>query len=210
MKITLKKEEIPWPKKGDELFKSDIDWAHNACLNYTHDMSEVYISGYKLAGDVLVGYIKQKKCDQDLLVYPIGFLYRQYLELRLKDIIKLGIELYDMNNKMPTHHKIVELWALAKEILKKAWPKGDIKDLAIIEKCIKEYAKADPASQSFRYSEDREGNKTLEGISHINLRNLANVIERISSLLDGASCGLSEELELKKSIESEYRDEQHC
>jgi len=209
MNPKLKKEEIPWPQKGDKLFKPDIDSEHNACLNYSHDMSEAYISGYKLAGDVLVKHVKQKKRDQDFLVYPIGFLYRQYLELRLKDIIKLGIELYAIDKEMLKHHDILKLWILAKKTLKKAWPKGDHTDLDIIEGCIKEYAEADPFSVSFRYSEDKKGNKTLEGISHINLRNLADAIERISSLLDGSSCGLSEELDLKKSVESEYRNEQY-
>lgn len=83
MKPKVFKEEIPWPKKGDELFKPDIDWKNNACLNFSHDMSEIYISGYKSAGDILVEHVKQKKRNQDFLVYPIGFLYRQYLELRL-------------------------------------------------------------------------------------------------------------------------------
>ena len=204
MKIKICKEEIPWPKKGDKLFKSDSDWMHNACLNYSHDMNETYILGYKLAADTLVEYVKQKKRKQDFLVYPIGFLYRQYLELRLKDIIKIGIELYDIDIKIPQHHDIMQTWTDAKKILKKEWPRGDIKDLIIVEKCIKEYAKIDPVSESFRYSEDKKGRKTLDGISHINLRNLADVIDRLSSLLDGSSDGLSHHLELKKSIESEY------
>jgi hypothetical protein len=207
MKPKLKKEEIPWPKKGDKLFRPDIDWEHNACLNYLPDMSEAYISGYKLAGGILVEYIKQKKYNQDLLVYPIGFLYRQYLELRLKDIIKVGIELYDMNDKVPLHHDIIKLWVLAKVILKKKWPKGYSKDLAIIEKHIKKYAKVDPISMSFRYSADKKGNKALKGISHINLRNLAEVIDRMSALLDGASMGLTEHLDLKKAVESENKFE---
>lgn len=204
MKPKIYEDEIMWPKKGDKLFRQDGDYDFNACLNYSHDMSELYISGYKLAGDALIEYLGRRKRDQDRLVYPICFLYRQYLELRLKDIIKLGIKLYNAKDTLPAHHNTIELWILAKEMVKKAWYKDDDTDLNIIENCIKEYANIDPFSTSFRYAEDKKGNKTLGGITNINLRNLSKGIDKIASLLDGLSCGLAGELDLKESIEYEH------
>jgi hypothetical protein len=74
----------PWPKKGNQLFKSDADWINNACLNFKEDQLNLYAIGYKRAAELLLEHVKNSGRDQDTLVYPIIFLYRHYLELRLK------------------------------------------------------------------------------------------------------------------------------
>ncbi|HMK50182.1 MAG TPA: hypothetical protein VK435_09020, partial [Thermodesulfovibrionales bacterium] len=85
--IALSFETPPPPSADDKLFQSADDWWHNACLNYMHDSWPAYIIGYKKAADILVRHIKQKRRSQDTLVYPIIFLYRQYLELAIKNLI---------------------------------------------------------------------------------------------------------------------------
>jgi hypothetical protein len=56
---------------------------------------------------------------------------------------------------------------------------------------------------AFRYPTDKHGNRSLPDLRHINLRNLSDVIDRIASLLDGASMGLSYYLEQKQEMEQE-------
>lgn len=86
------------------LFQSDNDWKNNACLNFTSDPTHGYIEGYKRAADLLVAHVMEKGKDQDYLVYPITFLYRQHLELRIKEIIADGRNLLDEGSGHPTHH----------------------------------------------------------------------------------------------------------
>ena len=74
----------------EPVFASDHDWHCNACLNWTDDALELYVIGYKHAADNLVAQIVNGDPYQDALVFPICFLYRQYIELRLKEIIKSG------------------------------------------------------------------------------------------------------------------------
>ena len=71
--------------------------------------------GYKLAADILADYVAETGNDYDYLVNPVAFLYRQYLELRLKDIIIVGSRL----SGMPIHfgsksdfltHDLIRLW----------------------------------------------------------------------------------------------------
>lgn len=52
----------------------------------------MYTIGYKEAGDLLLQYALNVG-RQNVLVYPIIFLYRHYIELQLKEIItkRLGI-----------------------------------------------------------------------------------------------------------------------
>ena len=77
------------------IFTSDVDWRFNACLNWTNDTLELYVIGYKEAADKLVENIMDTPRYQDTLVFPICFLYRQYIELRLKELIKSGRCLLD-------------------------------------------------------------------------------------------------------------------
>lgn len=198
---------IPWPQKGDELFKADEDWWHNACLNFSLDMNIGYVYGYKKAADILVEYIKHTQRDHDYLVYPIVFLYRHHLELIIKKIIKDGNQLLDILNKVPQHHKIKQLWDNCKTIVQKVWPEGSPDDLDAVEQCLNQFNEIDQTSIGFRYPTDKQGNPTIPEIKHINLRNLAEVMERISSFFEGVDTGISEYLSHKCEMESYYSSE---
>ena len=93
--------DLPWPRKGDRLFDGAEDWYHNACLNWRYDNWELYASGYNTAGDILVQHIIDTRSDRDTLVFPIVFNYRQYLELRCKEIIRVGKVLADEAAEFP-------------------------------------------------------------------------------------------------------------
>lgn len=195
-----------WPRKGEQLFTSDSDWWHNACLNYLKDHWNSYADGYKKAADLLVKHVDNTHSNQDILVYPVVFLYRQHIELRLKILIRDGNQLLDIPEKFPLHHRIDDLWKQCRIILEKVWPTDSAEELEAIEECINQFSEKDPSSMAFRYPTDKDGSPLLPGISHINLRNLAEIITRISSFLDCASMGISEDLSLKHEMESEYND----
>jgi len=77
----------PWPQKGSQLFiqdGSDIEIAYIGWF-YKTDFHG-YIDGYKKAGDYLIKTILDsgKNYERDTIVFPILFLYRQYLELERK------------------------------------------------------------------------------------------------------------------------------
>ncbi|CAH1088210.1 hypothetical protein NTG1052_660012 [Candidatus Nitrotoga sp. 1052] len=60
---------------------------------------------------------------------------------------------------------------------------------------------------AFRYPQDKDGNPSLPGIRHINLRNIREVIGKISIILMGANAQVSEYLSIKRDVESEFRRE---
>src|SRR5262249_50330134 len=102
-------DEIRWPRKGDILFEAGSDWWHNAWGGWAHDQWAGYAEGYKLAADLLVQHVVETRSNQDLLVFPIVFLYRQALEVALKHLILQGFQLLDIDEKLPTHHRLVHL-----------------------------------------------------------------------------------------------------
>lgn len=175
----------------EPIFSADSDWQANACLNYTHDSTEIYIMGYKLAADELVNYVLTTTSHQDSLVYPICFLYRQYIELRLKEVIKSGRQLLDEPGNFPQHHDISKLWQIVIPILKKVFrDEAEPFDYSVAEHIVTEFTRLDPGSFSFRYPTDKAGTKSLKGIRHINLRRLAEYVDAFSESLEAASSGI--------------------
>ncbi len=199
--------DLPWPQKGDKLFAAGQDWWHNACLNYLGDDWELYVNGYKQAADVLVEHVIQIRSDQDTLVFPIVFLYRQYLELRLKQLIRDGCQLFDQPASFPKRHELGRLWAECRPILSKLESPVPASDLEAVDEAIAQFCAVDPISQAFRYPTDKEGQPSLPAnLRYINLRNLAEVMEKISSFFDAAAMMISVYLEQKREIEREYLD----
>lgn len=176
----------------ESVFCSDDDWQANACLNWSHDPLELYAVGYKEAGDRLVEFVLTTHTGQDVLIYPIVFLYRQYLELRLKEIIREGRILLEEGWDFPKHHRIWNLWHTAKRISIKVFENEDESpSLDYAEHVIREFSRIDSDSFAFRYPTTRQGDTTLQGITHINIRRMAEHIGNLSRDLDGISAGIA-------------------
>jgi hypothetical protein len=197
--------EPTWPEKGDKLFSSGDDWWNNACLNYNIDDWELYIGGYKKAGEILVDYINNKHCDQDFLVFPIVFVYRQYLELRLKKLIIDCGRLFDEQQDFPKVHELDKLWVDCKRLLRKLKPKPELKYLEAVDESIKQFCELDSRSEAFRYPVNTKGDKSLPAdLKYINVRNLAEVMDKLSNFLDTGEDMVLVYLDYKHDVEQNY------
>jgi hypothetical protein len=194
--------EQQWPEKGDKLFASGEDWWHNACLNHYSDDWELYIGGYRMAGDVLVNHIKETHRNQDFLVFPIVFVYRQYLELRLKKLIRECRTLFDEQPDFPKVHDLDKIWVVCRHLFLNLEPKVELKDLEAIDESIKQFSEIDPSSESFRYPVNKDGGKLLPfDLRYINLRNLADVMEKLSNFFEAVEMELSVYLDYKQEMD---------
>ncbi len=173
-----------YPKKGDQLFKEIVgDW-HTACLwPLKEDMWLNYIIGYKEAADILVEYAKKTSINRDTLVFPIVFLYRHYLELQLKSIIKDGYKLLYEKKDYAKCHKLDELWNDCKIIFKKIWPEGNKEPLEAMDDYINQFCQVDPTSIEFRYPVRKNGTDTLDSLNYINLSHLSECIKSIENFI---------------------------
>jgi hypothetical protein len=177
-------------------------------LNWSNDALELYVLGYKEAADSLVERVMETGRHQDSLVFPICFLYRQYIELRLKEVIQSGRRLLDEPGTFPQHHNIQHLWDTAVAILKKV-SAGDIEPpdfLTLPSHVVAEFSKIDPDSFAFRYPSDKQGANPLEGLAHINLRRVAEYVNAFSNAIDAGSMAISVYLDQKNEFASYYND----
>lgn len=181
------------PKKGFAEFmlnhKAHVDpHSHIEVPNWT-----LYIEGYKNAADCLVDCAAEVH-EADILVYPIVFLYRHYIELQLKDLLQILYKYHNLSCEPPGHHYLVKLWCefrtLMERIDKSFW---GIEHYDHIEARIKEFDLIDKKSDSFRYPLDRKGNlshddiKEIIGDGMLNIFQMKRVINSIYDILQGQS-----------------------
>lgn len=204
---SLSPEQLPWPRSGDQLFGPDDDWYNNAFVNFAFDSWDLYASGYLQAAQLLVKAIVNTRRSPDAVVYPIAFLYRHYLELRLKTIITEGQELLDRRVELPMHHNLDVLWKTARKIIEEVYSKDPKGPVEAVEECMVQFCDLDRQSFAFRYPADKLGNRYLEGLKLLNVRQLGEVMDRISTFLESASAGIAEYLDIARSQRAEYRQE---
>lgn len=187
-------------KSYKRLFISDIDWINNARINLFYGF-DVLAVGYQSAADILVKHVIENGTDQDTLVYPIVFLYRQHLELRFKEIIREGWLLLNEGKDFLPIHDLQELWKQVKEVIKKLWPdEEETQGESLIEHIVNEFTEHDKQSYSFRYPEDKKGNNPLAELQYINIRHLSEMIQEVSDFLYGVSAAIVD----MRSWASEY------
>jgi hypothetical protein len=193
---------IPWPRKGDKLFSSAPDW-FNACLNFAPTSWQwyAYAKGYKLAADLAVEHVAKTRQDQDIVIYPVVFLYRHYVELMFKSLI------YDLGTllrrpvKVPEHHDLHKIWQRCLPLLLDAVPSTTRGDAEAVGQYVEQFCKVDRASTAFRYPQDKAGGPSLPGLTHVNLANLREVIDRLYTFLDAASCAVGAGLDAMAEAE---------
>lgn len=168
-----------------------------------------YINGYKEAGTLLLNKI-QEDSRQYILIYPMVFAFRQYIELQLKEIIVNNRRYLDIFGDFPNIHNIDKLWAYLRKDLQNIDRDADpgfietkdyqeiLKQYDLLEVALKRFAEWDPDSTRFRYPVDSRGLPIVVDLKEINLKELSGLIESITNTLDAISAGAYEFLRQKE------------
>lgn len=176
-----------FPLHDDQLFRHDLpDWTSNAMIGYQLDTFPTYADGYRDAAQALIEKCLTEQRGNDVLIYPVVYLYRQYIELRMKEII-ITIQYCKGEQKhIPPTHKIEELWRRLKTGYASLDEPLTDETIQNAERLILEFADIDPQSMAFRYPVNLKGEKMLS-LTHINIRNFGEVMSRLACLLDALS-----------------------
>lgn len=184
---------------------------------------DVYCSGYHRSAGALVRYLTQAELPTrrdyssywESMSYSIVFLYRHYLELRLKKLfITCGGKLEIINNE----HKLLKLWqifykqyaAFCKEYnLDSESPSEEsLEDIKTVEEIITQFNEIDEKSLNFRYPVDKTGKVTLAPMQ-FDLVHLKEMLGWAGQFLDAWSDGIYEcwQAELRKRYEARSNSE---
>ena len=177
--------EFRWPLKGDKPFVVSGDEADNANIvddGFTRLV--LMTEGYRQAADLMVETSKSDHTTRDMLVFPIIFNYRQYIELALKYQLATYGPAVGIEPNWKTHN-LANLWGLFLDMLERyGTPDPDDAD-PVVGEIILEFAKIDPGSYSYRYPVDRNGNSIPVAYSELHLATLADVIGAVANYFTG-------------------------
>jgi hypothetical protein len=149
----------PWPQAGDDLFGHGKNPLGTDATSMRGDIN-AYAESYRSAAEVLYDHIARTYSGQEYLLFPLMFLWRQHIELKLKHIIHLGRVVLDGTTGYEKHHRIADLWADARALLEKFDP-GFAPDCANADVVIRQLASVDADSFDFRYPSTKKGAVTL-------------------------------------------------
>jgi len=185
-------ENIGFPQKGQKLFISEFTYGETAQIGWSKDSEAQffgYVSGYKEVADDVIrcALAKENVGILDRYVYPIVFLYRQFLELALKDIYLAYTDDSEGEQAKTIYkcsHDLKKIWEKVKPLI------GDCPHIPAVEDYIFEFAEFDSGSYSFRYPIDNKLNIVHDKLKRINLKNLAIRINELALYLECVSSEL--------------------
>lgn len=185
-------EPFRWPLAGDIALGATPGNAQNASIAGNLEM-RLYLmtDGYRRAADVLVDRAIAEKDDRDLLVCPIVFSYRHFLELSLKSQMAAYGTIVGVKANWRTH-RLEKLWVPFKEMLDAYGNQDPDQADGRIEAIIMEFAKIDPDSFSNRYPVDKDGKALPLAIDELDLAQLKDVMEGVANYFSGCDGFLSD------------------
>ncbi len=156
-----------------------------------HDMHG-YVEGYRKAATALYAHASARPTSPDYLVFPLVFLWRQHLELALKDVISAGRELADEPWGFPSGHRLMDLWKVALPYITRC---GDpsAPELAHVEANLREFERIDPGADGFRYPLNRDQTaRSMPNVPNtVNLRVLQEGMEALANFFSGVRSELA-------------------
>lgn len=186
------------PKPGDKLFKhvgsgplSHVDAQIHWPVQVGGD--DAIGEAYYEAAELLAEHIKRggDGTPPDRFFFPIAYLYRHCLELRLKMLVRLGLALEVFPNdraiqRILRDHKLMPLWNKAKATIERHCG-GSNKDTQVIESLINELHQFDKAGQALRYAATKNGKPALPPAPQIvDLASFQNVFSGLIHYINGS------------------------
>jgi hypothetical protein len=206
-------EQFAWPKKGNKAFVSGAEGSAFHLSSHYSSYSQK-AEAFKIAAVMVIDQCQDADWQsyRDELFFPVAYLYRHCLELRMKDIISTGVGMHffnrnDVSDAMEGHN-LAKLWNHAKKLLIDRWPSADQTPLRAVEAVVNECHQADPNGQVFRYDTDKHGRRhrheTLP--EDISLAELRKTMDGVFNFLDATASELQDNLSDMIATMREYRD----
>jgi hypothetical protein len=186
--------KFKWPKAGNKAFGTIASPIRPPQLAAFVERSDaVYTLGFRLAADAVIEYARQENTQPDLIFIPAAYLYRHYLELMLKDLVRLGVRvgMLDLTDERLTKHNLLKLWSSTKKLIKAYWPTSPPDDMKAAEQVVFEFHRLDKNGQAFRYANDLEGNASLPTVPEwIDLDALQSTMNGVANFLEACEAGI--------------------
>ena len=186
--------DVPWPQKGDALVTGSGDSSFLVRTRADEDW-ETYVAAYRKAAEKLVEQTYDGTLAINWLIFPVWYIYRHYLELRLKSLIWDGNAMDGVApRRLDKTHCLLTLWRQCRASIERWQSDCPRSDLDAVEETLRQFDEKDPNSQSARYAKSKDGGPSaLLGIE-INLKTFAETVTKAANFLDASSEVFSESM----------------
>ena len=213
------KQDIRWPKKGDDPFlvkhskPTSSTWASLSWLARLRFDDSQLASAFKECGDKIINDLQSQEIHKhaDIYFIPIAYLYRHALELKMKEIIRLGLHLDLLQDnkslrKSLEEHSLYPLWNHVKKSATNSWPSSPKHELVAVERIIQALHEIDKSGQNLRYTKDTNGKSTLSYLpDSVDLVHFKEILDGVFNLLNGCEDAFIDALETKRQMEQDYQ-----
>lgn len=206
--------DFPFPGSEDKLFVDfNSDYRKNAIIKSGIDKLWLFSEAYKTAALKLYEQIDGSPIYANMFVYPLVFLNRQFIELRLKEFIAGLNYTFVQKYEFPNGHGLRHLWDIYRSLIIKigehSAPDSDVLDNT--EKLIYEFDSVDPGSFSFRYPVDTkaERNPSLAGKNSMDLVNFMDIMRKLYNFFDSQSEVVAVLIDYTDDMIKEYESEMY-
>lgn len=180
---------IPYP----ELAAADKKWRRSGCIHFLPENYYAYIDGFLHAADKLVKHVAEREKDQEMLLYPIAFMYYQHIKLHLQRIVDIGQTLLNDRNENNDHCGVDDLWDAAKKIIDKTLDGiTESSEFQRTDEFVQQIAQIDSDATALRCSGRKTDSLSLKGAEYIGLCNLAECAHSCSKYLEMVASRLIE------------------
>jgi hypothetical protein len=177
---------LPWPDHALRVFQSCGLWGIPAD---TLEGWNLYAEGYKRAAETL--FSDRANTVSTYLLFPMAFLYRHYVELRIKHMLFVSSEVPGppLPNNWKPDHDLKRTWDLLRPRLEAAWHGISVSELDNVQRLLEELNEKDPGSFVFRYPTGRsQNNNHLTdpdlALNSLDMNNYFTTMRRIAEILD--------------------------
>lgn len=201
-----------WLTRPEKLFEEAADWHFN--VDHAGANLNIYAVSYRRAAEQLFSHwVTTDRSPPHYALFPLAFLWRQYLELRLKSLVLDAERLHAMGEEVPTSalqrkrrknpeytpdfpdgHDLLVQWDCIEPALKDLFPRAPETKLA--RRLLVQFNEVDPLSDGFRYpvgNSKKARGRTLGKLPRlVNLRRFNDVMMSLANVLDGASSHLGQ------------------
>jgi hypothetical protein len=192
----------PGPIKEMSLFAPGEDWHQLACIGWAKGSSYPRTRGFRVAGEIIGRWVAENGDEQDGLVYPFLFCWRQHIELALKTAIEDFNVILHHPDDPPTGHNLLGLWIRYWELAKTAdFRSTEGEHVAPI---IRELHELDPKGDGFRYARSRTGQPHLATLGNLSLDAMGDVLERVANYFDVVTFASSAQRDLAVEIDGYF------
>lgn len=149
-----------------------------------------YSAGYLEAGRVALAHLHENPRQRDCVVFPIVFLFRHFLELRLKEVILRAGILLGEQEQIVKDHSLAKLWKRARPRIEETYPDNDRGILDRVEAALCRINALDEDSMRFRYPVTLSGEPSIAAVDYLNAADVVDDLEEAIELLDHVTKGL--------------------